>query len=59
VVFWTEKSILGVDIVPGGGGGGGGGIGGVWGGWGGFIGFIEGYKLFYRKYKINYKNILK
>jgi hypothetical protein len=25
VVFWTEKSILGVDIVPGGGEGGGGG----------------------------------
>jgi hypothetical protein len=25
VVFWTEKSILGVDIVPGGGGG----VGGV------------------------------
>jgi hypothetical protein len=41
VVFWTEKSILGVDIVPGGGGGGGGGIGGVWGVLGGFMVFIE------------------
>jgi hypothetical protein len=32
VVFWTEKSILGVDIVPGGGGGG-------EGGYRGFMGF--------------------
>jgi hypothetical protein len=38
-LFWTEKSILGVDIVPGGGEGGGGGGGGFWRFIGG-IGFL-------------------